>query len=822
MIDLKKIKNNDKKEIIHPVKIFASLPNKNPKYNGYLRNVQSEVLNKWFEIRNSKENIIKMNTGSGKTTVSLLILQSCLNEKKGNAIYVVPDNYLINQVIEEANSLGLNITEDINSMDFKTGNAILIISIQKLINGKTIFAKKNIDNILIDDVHACLEIALNQFRIIINRKEFPKLFNEIFSLFKMSLQEQNYVNALNIKDGIPENPMLVPFWDVKDKYKELIKIIYSYQSNDNFNSIEFPIKLIGDIIEMCNIVISHNQIEITPDSIPIKKISGFDNASRRIYVSATLKDDGDLLKNFNINPKDIKEIITPEDALDIGNRIILYPQINNTHITDEEIKNYLKEKAKTLRIIVITPSNKRAEFWNDAADRIFDKRNIEEIKNYKTGLDVVINRYNGIDLKDDLCRILVIDGLPYSRNKFEEIKEVMLFDTNESIKDQMQKIEQGMGRGIRSNQDYCGIIFMGKSLSNIIFEDGAKNNFSISTLKQFELSTSLYNELKDRSLSDILENLDLCIKKDKIWTTYMNESLSDIKYNNQLNYEEKDLILNNAYQLAINKNYQKCTEEIQKIIIQEKNTKLRGYYKMILAKYTNFFDETAAQKILLSAKEDNGYVITPITGYTYQRKCNKTESQAKELLKFIKSEYKTEKEYFFKLNSIINNLVFAPQTYNKFEKAINDLANNIGFISSMPEREIGKGPDVLWNLGSSKYIAIECKNESTTEKISKDYCGQLLNSYNWAKEIYPEDASILGVIIHKSNYFDEAATPDKNIMIMTQNNIEELIINLKKYATSVEKIPFEELNEKNISELLQKYKLTSDLFLNNYLSKAKR
>ena len=822
MIDLQKIKENNKKEIIHPVKIFASLPNKSIKYNGYLRNVQAEVLNKWFEIRNNRENIIKMNTGSGKTTVSLLILQSCLNEKKGNAIYVVPDNYLINQVMEEANSLGLNITDDIDNLDFKRNNAILIISIQKLINGKTIFAKKNIDNILIDDVHACLEIAMNQFKVLIDRKEFSKLFDDIFSLFKLSLQEQNFLESLNIGDGIPTNPMLVPFWTVQNNFKELIKIIYSYKNDNNFTSIDFSMGLIGDMLEMCNIVISHDQIEITPDSIPIKKISGFDNASRRIYVSATLKDDGDLLKNFNIDVNDIKEIITPEDTLDIGNRIILYPQINNSRITDEDIKRYLKEKSKTLRIVVIVPSSRRTEFWKDSADRIFDKTNIEDIKKYKVGLDIVVNRYNGIDLKDDLCRILVLDGLPYSRTKYEEIKEMMLFDTNESIKSQMQKIEQGMGRGIRSNQDYCGIIFMGKSLSNVIFEGGAKNNFSISTLKQFELSESLYGELKDKSLPEILENLDLCINRNEDWTTYMNETLSDIKYNSTINYDEKDLILNNAYQFAIKKNYQKCTDEIQKLIMNEENLKMRGFYKMMLSKYTNFFYEYSAQKILLSAKEDNGCVLTPMEGYTYQKKSNKIESQSKQLLKFIKENYSTEKDYFFKLNTIINSLVFAPKTYNKFEKAIYDLANNIGFIGSMPEKEIGKGPDVLWNLGGSKYIVIECKNESVTESISKDYCGQLLNSYNWAKEVYTESKFIFGAIIHRSCFFDTNAHPNENFMIMSQSNIDELIENLKKYAFYIEKISLDDLNENVLGDLLTKYKLTSDLFLKNYMTKFKK
>ena len=67
-----------KGKIINPTEIFMSLPEKSAKY-AYLRNVQAEVLDQWFLQRDRKDNIIKMNTGSGKTTVALLILKSCLN-----------------------------------------------------------------------------------------------------------------------------------------------------------------------------------------------------------------------------------------------------------------------------------------------------------------------------------------------------------------------------------------------------------------------------------------------------------------------------------------------------------------------------------------------------------------------------------------------------------------------------------------------------------------------------------------------------------------------------------------------------------------------
>lgn len=53
-----------------------------------------------------------MNTGSGKTSVGLIILKSCINEGEGPAVYVVPDNYLVEQVVLEANQLGIPVTQD--------------------------------------------------------------------------------------------------------------------------------------------------------------------------------------------------------------------------------------------------------------------------------------------------------------------------------------------------------------------------------------------------------------------------------------------------------------------------------------------------------------------------------------------------------------------------------------------------------------------------------------------------------------------------------------------------------------------------------------
>ncbi len=97
--------------VTDPQKLFQALPAKGKKY-AYLRDVQGDVLGKWFAADKHNDTIIKMNTGSGKTTVGLLLLKSSLNEGIYPSAYFSPDNYLCSQVEAEAKALGLKFTDD--------------------------------------------------------------------------------------------------------------------------------------------------------------------------------------------------------------------------------------------------------------------------------------------------------------------------------------------------------------------------------------------------------------------------------------------------------------------------------------------------------------------------------------------------------------------------------------------------------------------------------------------------------------------------------------------------------------------------------------
>ena len=233
---LSKLNSNSKVKSIEPREIFMTLPAKAPGY-GYPRDVQSEVWKKWFELRNQKNVILKMNTGSGKTVVGLVMLQSCLNEDKGPAIYVVPDNYLVKQVIEEAKKLGISATENKDDYSYSNSKAILVTTIQTIVNGHSSFGMREsgnyrIGSIIIDDVHACMDKINSQFMIRIEAG--TDVYNDFVELFGSKLMDynpKNYIDVVEMKDC--RESMLVPYWEWQRQQDNVYRILSKYNNSNN-------------------------------------------------------------------------------------------------------------------------------------------------------------------------------------------------------------------------------------------------------------------------------------------------------------------------------------------------------------------------------------------------------------------------------------------------------------------------------------------------------------------------------------------------------------------------------------------------------------
>ncbi len=807
----------NKRTIVNPTEIFMSLPSKDSKYS-YLRNVQAEVLEQWYKRRDYNDNIIKMNTGSGKTTVALLILKSCLNECSGHAAYVVPDNYLVTQVIKEANALGIQVTDSEKDIDFIKGEAILVINIQKLFNGKSVFGMRNsqnisLDYILIDDVHACVDDVRSQFRIHISNR--TDLANDILGLYKDDLRLQNEKKYLDICNGDPCSANIaVPFWRISETKSELLHILHKYKEYDE---IKFNFPLIADMIPYCNCTVTYKEIEIEPYFVPVHKITSFCNAKRRVFMSATLCDDSQLVSTFDI--KDISEIITPKQANDIGDRMILFPQAYSPLIKDDDIKDKILEYSQKYNVIVIVPSEYRAKYWKEVTNNIFNALNIKDgidfIKSQANGLYVFVNKYDGIDLPDNACRIIVLDGLPDARSALEQINENYLQGTDNIIKNKIQKIEQGMGRGIRSNNDFCGVIIMGAQLVQILYSPKSSSFFSAATKKQFEVSSIMAKELKDKSIDEIFSVLDYCITQNSEWVGLSKSALSNLEYNKKLTVEPYYIKLREAFDLAVLRNQ---PENAKKIVCDLVNSTddpiLKGYFMLEEAKYCQQINPTDAQRILASAQNYNHHIIKPINGIKSVDYRKKVKPQARQILDDFRDL--DVNNYIISINAAIDALIFAPTSYKKFEEAFANLGKLLGF-EGMRITD-GIGPDVLWYLGDLKYAVIECKNEAKNKLISKEYCGQLLSSENWFKKNFPNDCICIPVMIHPSNVFDKYASPSQEFKIINNEKLFLLKSKLKEFCKAIAvKDNFK--NGRILTQILQNFSLTANDFFEVYATK---
>lgn len=772
---------------IPPRDIFTALPSKDAKFQ-YPRDVQSEVWEKWYDARKNQTNVIKMNTGSGKTSVGLIILKSCINEGEGPAVYAVPDNYLVEQVILEASQLGIPVTQDERSPKFIAGKEILVTNIFKLVNGRSVFGvgdegpKIPIGAIIIDDAHACLSSIEEQFSINIQRNN--PAYDRLFRIFENSLLTQASAKTLEIKSGDRNAYVRVPFWKWQESINEITKILLENKDHDDL-SFKWP--LIKENIILSKCVVSASKIEISPHCIPIQMIPSLSNARRKIFMTATLVDESILASHFGITDESLSNPITPKTIGDIGDRMILMPQVINPSLSDVDIKAMCKEIASKHNVVVIVPSDYRAGFWQDVADRVLDKttiyRGVQELRSQHVGLVVLVNRYDGIDLPNTACRLLVIDGLPDVRRLVDKVTQSLLLGSEKTKDEIIQKIEQGMGRGVRSSDDFCGVVLLGKALNGAVFLGSSLDKFSPATKAQIQLSQQLVSILPDTTIDSIKGALDYCLLRKPEWASMSKGVLAG------LTLEKKQIdqhIINKrlAYDLASRNMMQQAASKL----INDSNTAdkiYRGYLKEHAAEYVNLYDKSEAQVVLQSASGDNYRVLKPLIGVTYNRLNGAALEQAKECSTYLRGNFKEANQVVVYTNSVLENLIFSEGTSNPFEDAIDKVANLIGFRSQRPENDTGKGPDNLWAMGENNYLVIECKNGASAERISKHDCNQLNGSGAWFRRMYDQTATFSPVMIHHSNMPEYAATLNDGSRIMTIKDLENFKASILNFITAI-------------------------------------
>lgn len=664
-------------------------------------------------------------------------------------------------------------------------------------------------------MHACINDIESQYTIEINNTD--KNYKKIYKIFEEEMQKQYPNRVTDITNGIPGVNILVPYWAWQNKSNEIYKILSEDVGNID---ISMKLPLFRDYLHLCNCVVSCDKIEISPKSVNINEIEGFKKAQRRIYMSATIVEIDSLISKCGITNYP-QNVIKPQYADDMGERFILFPQIINKEIRDEDIKNRLKEYSKQYNVVVLVPSDIRKQYWEDVADLSIDKYNleteIERLRKEHIGLIVMSNKYEGIDLPNKACEILVIDGIPNSKRKYDEVEQQMIGNSEKILNKKIQLIEQGMGRGVRSSGDYCAIILMGQGLISTLYADGYIDKMSSITKEQIKLSNEIAKQLSGKQIDEIFESLNYCLKRDQNWIETSKSILSQIKYIEEAQKSDVENILSECFELAKSGEYDKCIEKLQNIINKQNDNDLKGYLKMQMAEYYNFIDKTKSQKILKSAHSLNNKLIKPMEGITYRKDITKINKQSKNIADFLEKNNYDFNKMIIKLSAVLEDLIFSDNTHKSFEKAVKEIAEFIGIESERPENDTGKGPDNLYWIENKYAMIIECKNEAQRKNnISKSDCNQLNGSNEWYKNNYGK-SGIQGipVLIHPSNIYNKDCSPNENTRIMTETQLDELKKKIHIFIMELsQQSDYKDI--KTIEMLLKNNKLFEKQLIDNY------
>ena len=846
MIDfLNAISKNSKKEFIEPCELYDSLDRSSDA--GPLRPSQKNVLNKWHNcFRDKNDIIIKLNTGSGKTLVGLLIALSYMNEEKQPSVYVCPNIYLFQQSCEEARKFGIPfcIFEEGKGMpeEFINAEKILITYVQKVFNGKTVFGLDNkslkIGAFILDDSHACIDSISSASTITISRKSNKIAYEAILSIFEHDLEYQERGTYHEIVNNSTEDILMIPYW-TWDKHIDNITSIISNLSLEDDN-IMFPWQLLKNSLNKCDAFVSSDRIEISPECLPIKRFGSFSNAKHRIMMSATTQNDSFFIKNLGLSVEAVRNPIVDDEYTWSGEKMILIPYLMNSDLCDQMfIEELIKIPHKDFGVVVLTPSFDKSNKYSDTEAVIIDNKKraniydiIKRYKNddYKNKYLVLANRYDGIDLPDNNCRLLVIDSLPHCETLNEKYEEECRINSDVINIKIAQKIEQALGRSVRGEKDYSVIIITGSSLINFLQSSNHRKFFSAQTRKQVEIGFDIINMTSDDTeiidIKYIFGLIKKCVERDAGWKEYyrsqmdlLTETEEDVDILEILRSEKE------AYDYFCLYDYENACRCMEKICNDYGNSKENiknenehSWYLQKLAKYKFYESELDSEKIQKRAFEKNQQLLKPKCGVKYKKITAAIDDERnKRLLNKLRS-FKQTTDLKIYVEELLSNLSFGTKA-NTFEKTIDDLGELLGFIHQRPDQAIGQGPDNLWCISNKEYLSIECKSEVKTDRnyISKEEAGQVDMHFGWFRDEYKMDA-FRNIIIIPTNRADKTVHFTHKVYVIEKNGLSRLVDDLRNMFSEYYKYDIQTIESDSIQEILQKHKFMGADFLDKYCS----
>jgi len=794
---------------------------------------QREAMEQLTARHQERDLVLKISTGAGKTTVGLLYLYAHMRMAKGPVVFLCPTVQLVQQTLAEASQLGIRAShyaarEPHPDPECMRGEGILVCTYDKLFNAKTTFDRSDVRllpvAVVLDDAHAGVELVRKSFTLSLTGAPLEKLK----AIIGASCSQYHRTRWLDIEAGDPHATLEVPFWIWSEYSEQILQQLHEYSDSDLFKFV-WPYLQRG--LARCRCVISGTQAEIAPDVLPVELVRGFDKAAHRLFMSATIADDSVLVRELNIAPESALNPISPPSDRGLGERMVIAPSLVDPALERKFVMDLCSDIAKTHNVVVLAPSEQLARDWEDVGACVFIGDSFSEgvrlLKQPSCAMRfaVFVQRYDGVDLPDDVCRVLVIDGLPTGEGVIDR------HDASQSIvpggvrNKLIYRIEQGMGRAVRSHADYAVVLLAGQELASFVGRQQILEAMTHDSRNQINLSFELAKILRMASTGDpakaVHEAVSQCLNRVQSWKDFYNQKVRSIpKDEIQPNNMRISIssIERRAHDLCISNRFPEAKEIMSSIVGDAPSAEEQGVLLQRLASIVQLYDPTEALKLQQGAYEKNRTLLIPPAAIK-----KPLQMGSKTVAMYVCEWFRA----FHNGNAAVAAIrtIRAEGAYvnkaHRIEEAWRLLGEALGAISTRPDDEFRVGPDNLWLWGEWSFV-IEAKNERGTV-LPKEDAGQQHQSMAWFHDNYPtRNEKVIPVVVAKAEVLPatDAIFLEGSLKI-SQDGFDKLCANLEGFCLRLTEQGPVFVVPDNVHRLMGEYGLLPEQFAGKYASLLK-
>lgn len=795
MVDFNKLRSQSLRAApVDPLEIFRRLPK--PQGINDLYTSQAEVLEAWFKRKDERDTVVKLHTGGGKTLVGLLMAQSTLNELKEPVLYLAPTTQLVNQTLEKARSLGISAVPYVSGQplaeDFVNGKSIMVASYKALFNGFSKFGVRGgrmpvkAGAVILDDAHVAFSVVRESFTLEVSSKVDRERYDALCTLFRAAFKNIDRLGTFDdTVSGLSSVVIEVPYWawhEQIDAARELLR--------GDGEDTPYAWPLLRDNLHLCHALISSKAFTVTSVLPLVNSFPTFADAPRRIYMSATIADDSEIVRTFDADPQHVNNSLTSRSLAGISERMILIPSLmkfdfNVTAVTKSLLQQVV---GHNLGAIVLVPSNFAAKGWEDVADFAEGSDRVEAMIEAlqlltTSGPVVFANRYDGIDLPGDSCRFLVMEGLPAGTSDYELLRAATLYGGATISRMLAQRIEQGIGRGARGAGDHCVVLLIGPDLAGWIAKDANFRLLTSATRAQLEMGSTVSKEVKD--VTDLANTITLSIRRDAGWVEYHAATLAENVMQDELDPQRFDVAAaeRKAFNNWADGYYDKAIAKLDHVANAKEapDDQTRGWLLQLAGRIANNWGQNErSDELQRSAFSVNRNLLRPRIMPPY-RALPMPGTQGAAIAYQLRG-YRMRRGLLQRFEQVASRLN-ANASANQFEQALADLGELIG-LSAERHDDGGEGPDVLWLLPTKIALILEAKSRKLDKNpLTKEEHGQLLVAQQWFEKNYDGYAS-LRVVVHPTNKATSAAVAHESYAL-TLDRLTALVADARVLLTEL-------------------------------------